>query len=453
MRIVVTSFFRIIRWSIATRVFEHLCYKGALGISLLLFIITSSCSRAVEEPQQPDKGSRQSISFIVSLPQMQPLVLSPILREAVLAEEGEMAIVHLWLYQFDKNGLLLTAPQKIDDTHWSISSTSQRTFTIEVENTGEERRFVAIANVEILPQLQKGDPLSLLMNSPYPTAFEDGADGWSSLWRRGEKVFLPMTAETDLINLETVQQVKLDFIRSVARIDIVNRIDRLQLQQLTLHHVAATSPLLQGGSLLEAKFVNGVPLHGTLGKEMPKAFYLYEQKGQADREGAIKMQLKGLFRDVPFLTELALMRKEGTSLALLRNHRYQLFLGSEEKQLVIESIKDVAWDQVVYDAAMDLITLVPQDATTFVYNRSEGTLTLSSHEATTLTLHATTLLTAPQGWVYKSLAPWVTLSQMNDDFTLHIEANTSGKERHTKLLFGDQSVPSFFVKLMVVQPA
>ena len=402
-------------------------------------------------------------------------------------DNPEWAIDHLWMYVFDESGETLSQdPIDISETpEFKFSGTDAKyTYKPKWEGKNEQRQFFFVANMKV--DLKKDATKAQLLAKVHEKAMETASTDILYPAKSVNEKRIPMTAyatqgSSRVIALTGNATVDVKLKRTVARIDIVNRIPGFTITKLELFNAFKKANVVEESTnvITDNRLATSVAPFATLdanntigqrqGTEIKKAFYLYEGKnvGVPDNEITyIKITadygtLKGRIFKIPFKAKDPASGLFTAVKDVQRNHLYKITLGdliNPTKGLVDFKIEEEDWTAVDFEETLALIYVTGQPLT----DRSDmgATLNVADNAAHSYTLQldndfAThTAYDKPEvlsgkDWITDvAIAPG---TGSKATLTFNVTANASGAPRTGSIKLKSTANAAFFT-LTVKQP-
>ncbi|MDI9606483.1 MAG: hypothetical protein QM305_14390 [Bacteroidota bacterium] len=284
-----------------------------------------------------------------------------------LQDNPEWAIDQLWLYEFDVNGILIAAPVNIREESTFFSTGVEASYTYKKKwDYGEQRRFFFVANMDAiavtvgtttLAELKaKSDAMQEMATASTDILYSKKTNiGGPDIpvtddndWR------IPMTGMANNGNIISIIggiNVQVQLVRSVARIDVINRLPGFKITKLELFNSFKASYLhndWETPNYLDAtnRLATSVASFAEIGADgvtgaregvpIKKAFYLYEGANVGANDDDItyvKITADYVSKTdeeyiIPFKQKNAGTGKFDTPVDVKRNHLYTIIIGS-----------------------------------------------------------------------------------------------------------------------------
>lgn len=350
--------------------------------SMLTLLVGCNRSTGAEEPT-PTEG-KPSLTFTLQMPQGEPVTY-----RSAIHDQPEWTVKSLTMYQFNADGSKLLSIDKIDILKLQQTADAEYSYTKEfAENqVGTTSRFLFVANDEIADAtvgMSRADFEKLLMTKQL------AANGTSKdiLTGTDPNYTIPMSGvakqgNTELIALTgTNKGTTVVLTRAVARVDVSNHVPNLTITKIYVENTydrtttfptkdAAGEPTYQAPAgaqkvTMSAGFAE-LPnpftgIAGTEGKELKKAFYLYEgqqPENEADKANATTIVVEGKLangKDVKYRVPFVRSSATYTPVTVKRNYLYRIILGDnsplEPDSKLVFSIEDTPWNTVILNHHM-----------------------------------------------------------------------------------------------------
>lgn len=406
-------------------------------------------------------------------------------------DNPEWAIDQLWMYVFDEKGETLQQdPIDISKApEFKFSGTDAKyTYKPKWEEKNEQCQFFFVANMKV--DLKKNATQAQLlakmhekeMTSASTDILYDAATSGPTVTNEKR---IPMTAyamqnNSRVISIYGNATVDVMLKRTVARIDIVNRIPGFTITKLELLNAFKNEYVVEGSTNVIANNRLATPVtpfatldaNNTIGQrqgtEIKKAFYLYEGKnvGVPDNEITnIKITadygtLKGRVFTIPFKS-----KDPATGLFTLvkdvqRNHLYKITLGDRidpTKGLVEFKIEEENWTAIDFEETFSLIYVTGETLTD--PSETGATLYVADNTAHNYTLQLDNDFANHTAYEKPEVAgnDWITDAAIapgtgnKATLTFKVSANTTGAERTGSIKLKSTANAAFFT-LTVKQP-
>ena len=346
----------------------------------LAFGLFSSCKKdepkkVVENTEQEQKG----ITFTFTMPGGDAHVVDT----RALHDNPEWAIDQLWMYVFDEKGeTVMEEPVNICEKPEFKYTGTAASYTYKGKWTKDKQcQFFFVANMGKI--IGKGATKADLMAKVHEKAMSSASTDILYPAKSGNEKRIPMTAyamqgNSRVIAVTGNATVKVTLKRTVARIDIVNRIPDFKITKLELFNAFKKENVVEESTnvIADNRLTTSVAPFATLdanntigkrqGTEIKKAFYLYEGKnvGVPDNEVTyVKITAEyggksGRVYVIPFKVKDA-QGKFTVAKDVKRNHLYKIDLGTKINQstgtLVDFSIEEEPWKAIEYEEAVPSI--------------------------------------------------------------------------------------------------
>ena len=350
--------------------------------SMLTLLVGCNRSTGAEEPTLTE--GKPSLTFTLQMPQGEPVTY-----RSAIHDQPEWTVKSLTMYQFNADGSKLLSIDKIDILKLQQTADAEYSYTKEfAENqVGTTSRFLFVANDDIADAtvgMSRADFEKLLMTKQLT------ANGTSKdiLTGTDPNYTIPMSGvakqgNTELIALTgTNKGTTVILTRAVARVDVSNHVPNLTITKIYVENTydrtttfptkdAAGEPTYQAPAgaqkvNMSAGFADlpnpFIGIAGTEGKELKKAFYLYEgqqPEAEADKANATTIVVEGKLangKDVKYRVPFVRSSATYTPVTVKRNYLYRIILGDnsplEPDSKLVFSIEDTPWNTVILNHHM-----------------------------------------------------------------------------------------------------
>ena len=438
-----------------------------------LLMLTVGLFSCKDEPKKAAENTTQQegITFTFTMPGGDAHVVDT----RALHDNPEWAIDQLWMYVLDEKG------EKVIEEPVNIRNTQEFKFSGTVAKYTYKEKwekdkllqffFVANMNIGIAKDATKADLLAKVHEYELKTKSEDilykndptlYANGQNITVEKDDGKRIPMTAyatqgNSRVIAISGNATVEVKLKRTIARIDIVNRIPDFKITKLELFNAFKKANVVEESTnVLNAnRLTTSVAPYATLdanntigkrqGTEIKKAFYLYEGKnvGVPDNEVTyVKITAdyggkSGRVFVIPFKAKDA-QGKFTVAKDVKRNYLYKIDLGTKIDEvtgaLVDFTIDEEPWNADDFEEPLSLIYITGaifakkyyNSATIEVANNAEHTYTLELDND--IKDNGTYSIATSDNWL--TVPATVTATQANEAmFTFKVAANTTDKER------------------------
>ena len=396
---------------------------------------------------------------------------------------GYWAIDQLWMYVLDEKG------EKVTEEPINIRNTPEFKLTgTEAKYTYKEKWvkdkqlqffFVANMNIGIAKGATKADLLAKVHEKEMKEKSEDILyKNDPTLYANGQNIDvendngkrIPMTAYATQGNSRVIAvtgnaTVEVKLKRTVARIDIVNRIPEFKITKLELFNAFKKANVVEESTnvLTDNRLATAVAPFATLdanntigkrqGTEIKKAFYLYEGKnvGVSDNEVTyVKITAEyGGKADRVFVIPFKAKDAQGKftiAKDVKRNYLYKIDLGTKIDEvtgaLVDFTIDEEPWNADDFEEALSLIYIKGVGIEPTDKGYDGATFAVLSNRADSYTLKLDNDIKDNGTYTFATSDSWltvpatVTATQANTnkaEFSFKVAANTTGKEREGKI--------------------
>ena len=350
--------------------------------SMLTLLVGCNRSTGANEPTLTE--GKPSLTFTLQMPQGEPVTY-----RSAIHDQPEWTVKSLTMYQFNADGSKLLSIDQIDMSKLQQTADAEYSYTKEfAENqVGTTSRFLFVANDDIAGAtvgMSRTEFEQKLMTKQLT------ANGTSKdiLTGTDPDYTIPMSGvakqgNTELIALTgTNKGTTVVLTRAVARVDVSNHVPNLTITKLYVENTydrtttfptkgAAGEPTYQAptGAQKVTMSAGFAPLPdpftgiaGAEGKELKKAFYLYEgqqPEAEANKAEATTIIVEGKLANgkevkyrIPFVRSSATY----TPVNIKRNYLYRIILGDnsplEPESKLVFSIEDTPWNAVILNHHM-----------------------------------------------------------------------------------------------------
>lgn len=438
----------------------------------LAFGLFSSCKKdepkkVVENTEQEQKG----ITFTFTMPGGDAHVVDT----RALHDNPEWAIDQLWMYVLDEKG------EKVIEEPVNIRNTQEFKFSGTVAKYTYKEKwekdkllqffFVANMNIGIAKDATKADLLAKVHEYELKTKSEDilykndpalYANGQNITVEKDNGKRIPMTAyatqgTSRVIAVTGNATVEVKLKRTVARIDIINRIPDFKITKLELFNAFKKANVVEESTnvLNDNRLATAVAPFATLdatnqvgkreGTEIKKAFYLYEGKNVGAAEGDvtyIKITAEyGGKADRIFIIPFKTKDDKGkftVAKDVKRNFLYKIDLGTKinkvDNTFVDFSLEEEPWNADDFEEALSLVYIWGDEpltdrsfdgATLAVADNGEHTYNFNLYDD--IKDNGDYTPTTTSDWLTELTATKTEGSKAT--FTFKVAANTTGKDR------------------------
>ena len=444
----------------------------------LAFGLFSSCKKdepkkVVENTEQEQKG----ITFTFTLPGGDAHVVDT----RALHDNPEWAIDQLWMYVFDEKGeKVIAAPVDIRTSQDFKYVGPVAKYTYKEKWTEDKQLqffFVANMNIGIAKDATKAELMAKVHEKEMSNASSDilydyiaNPGGQPITVENDNHKRIPMTAyatqgNSRVIAISGNATVEVKLKRTVARIDIVNRIPEFKITKLELFNAFKKANVVEESTnvLTDNRLATAVAPFATLdanntigkrqGTEIKKAFYLYEGKnvGVPDNEVTyVKITAEyGGKADRVFVIPFKAKDAQGKftiAKDVKRNYLYKIDLGTKIDEvtgaLVDFTIDEEPWNADDFEEALSLIYIKGVGIEPTDKGYDGATFAVLSNRADSYTLKLDNDIKDNGTYTFATSDSWltvpatVTATQANTnkaEFSFKVAANTTGKEREGKI--------------------
>lgn len=437
---------------------------ASLTLALGLF---SSCKDEPKKVAENTEQEQKGITFTFTMPGGDAHVVDT----RALHDNPEWAIDQLWMYVFDEKG------EKVIEDPVNIRASQEFKFVGPVAKyTYKEKwekdkllQFFFVANMDI--KLKKDDTKADLLAKVHEKELATKSDDilYDEIATGGQTITvendnhkrIPMTAYATQGNSRVIAvtgnaTVEVKLKRTVARIDIINRIPDFKITKLELFNAFKKANVVEESTnaLNDNRLATAVAPFAILdatnqvgkreGTEIKKAFYLYEGKNVGAAEGEvtyIKITAEyGGKADrifiIPFKTKDA-QGKFTVAKDVKRNFLYKIDLGTK-----IDNVQDAFVDFSLEEEPWNADDL--EEALSLVYIKGEGltdkgfdgaTLQVADNGEHTYTFELNNDIKDNGDYTVTTTSDWLTeltatkIEGSKAKFTFKVAANTTDKER------------------------
>lgn len=437
----------------------------------LAFGLFSSCKKdepkkVVENTEQEQKG----ITFTFTMPGGDAHVVDT----RALHDNPEWAIDQLWMYVLDEKGEKVIAdPVNIRNTQEFKFSGTDAKYTYKEKWTDNKLCqffFVANMNINIAKDATKADLLAKVHEKALSTKSDDILyNNDPTLYANGQNITvendngkrIPMTAYATQGNSRVIAvtgnaTVEVKLKRTVARIDIINRIPDFKITKLELFNAFKKANVVEESTnvLNSNRLATAVAPFATLdatnqvgkreGTLIKKAFYLYEGKNVDAAEGDvtyIKITAEyGGKADrifiIPFKTKDA-QGKFTVAKDVKRNYLYKIDLGTKinkvDNTFVDFSLEEEPWNADDFEEALSLVYIMGNGLTDKSFDGA--TLEVADNGEHTYTFGLDNDIKDNGDYTPTTTSDWLTeltatkVEGSRAKLTFKVAANTTGKDR------------------------
>lgn len=375
---------------------------ASLTLSLGLFSCKNEPKKAAEDAMQQTEG----VTFLFTMPGGDAHVVDT----RALHDNPEWAIDELWMYVFDEKGETLKQ-DPIDITKKPefkyTGPDAKYTYKPKWE-TDKQLQFFFVANMKI--DLKEGATKAQLLAKVHQKQLETQSADILYPAKSGNEMRIPMTAyatqgESRVIAISANATVEVKLKRTVARIDILNRIPGFKITKLELFNAFKNANVVEESTnaIADNRLKSFVAPFATLdginnvgkreGTTIKKAFYLYEGKNQGVADDDVTyVKITAEYGSVPARTFIIPFKAKDAAgnftnvKDVKRNCLYKIVLGTKIDPVkgaqVTFSIEEEPWNAIDLEENAEPIHVSPSLAGGFV-DRSymQGTLLVSSNQS------------------------------------------------------------------------
>lgn len=456
----------------------------------LAFGLFSSCKKdepkkVVENTEQEQKG----ITFTFTMPGGDAHVVDT----RALHDNPEWAIDQLWMYVLDEKG------EKVIEEPINIRASQEFKFSGTVAKYTYKEKwekdkllqffFVANMDIKLKKDATKADLLAKVHEKALSTKSDDilydeiATGGQTITIENDNHKRIPMTAYATQGNSRVIAvtgnaTVEVKLKRTVARIDIINRIPDFKITKLELFNAFKKANVVEESTnvLNNNRLATAVAPFATLNAEnqvgkregtlIKKAFYLYEGKNVGAAEGDvtyIKITAEyGGKADRIFIIPFKTKDDKGkftVAKDVKRNFLYKIDLGTKinkvDNTFVDFSLEEEPWNADDFEEALSLIYILGDGlsdrsfdgATLAVADNGEHTYTFGLYND--IKDNGEYTATTTNDWLTDLTATKIEGSKAK--LTFKVAANTTGKDREGKITIKSAKCADPFT-LTVKQP-
>lgn len=375
---------------------------ASLTLSLGLFSCKNEPKKAAEDAMQQTEG----VTFLFTMPGGDAHVVDT----RALHDNPEWAIDELWMYVFDEKGEKLTQdPIDISQTPEFKYTGTEAKYTYKPKwETDKQLQFFFVANMKI--DLKEGATKAQLLAKVHQKQLETKSADILYPAKSGNEMRIPMTAyatqgESRVIAISANATVEVKLKRTVARIDILNRIPGFKITKLELFNAFKNANVVEESTnaIADNRLKSFVAPFATLdgtnnvgkreGTTIKKAFYLYEGKNQGVADDDVTyVKITAEYGSVPARTFIIPFKAKDAAgnftnvKDVKRNCLYKIVLGTKIDPVkgaqVTFSIEEEPWNAIDLEENAEPIHVSTNVAGGFV-DRSymQGTLLVSSNRS------------------------------------------------------------------------
>ena len=383
---------------------------ASLTLSLGLFSCKNEPKKDAEDAMQQTEG----VTFLFTMPGGDAHVVDT----RALHDNPEWAIDELWMYVFDEKGETLTQ-DPIDITkqpEFKYTGTDAKYTYKPKWETDKQLQFFFVANMKI--DLKEGATKAQLLAKVHQKQLETKSADILYPAKSGNEMRIPMTAyatqgESRVIAISANATVEVKLKRTVARIDILNRIPGFKITKLELFNAFKNANVVEESTnaIADNRLKSFVAPFATLdginnvgkreGTTIKKAFYLYEGKNQGVADDDVTyVKITAEYGSVPARTFIIPFKAKDAAgnftnvKDVKRNCLYKIVLGTKIDPVkgaeVTFSIEEEPWNAIDLeenaepihvqrtDVVGDLVDRSYMQGTYLVRKNTSGILSLSN---------------------------------------------------------------------------
>lgn len=429
--------------------------KTFFATALLLVAVSfSACNNESEVINLGNEQDFTTVTFSISIPKGDPVTYA-------IHDADEWGIESLMMYEFVNDTLV---------THQDIKSALTGTgpefgYQKEIPTEGlSMRKFIFVANetpsgITNNSTTVKALKSKLAQKELNPTDPKSG----DLLHDFGGKKRIPMTGEAN-IAMTNGAKATVYLTRIVARIDIKNDMTGLVINSVHLNRTPDQSFLFPAvnangqptyaapataTNLLEVQPYAAIPVPFDKGKEMNKAFYLYETPANTSTTVVLTCTLngEGVIYTVPFFRASDL-----THIPVKRNHIYRIRVYKDAQNQVAFNVVDEPWKQVIYNEEFAAITTTFDNGTATTFDRVKSAIETDKTAKSDIKFTLTTKYTGHSSYTVTSGSPtWLTAAVNGNELTVTVTENTMLAPREGVLTLKSNANPDDAVLISVKQ--
>lgn len=339
---------------------------ASLTLSLGLFSCKNEPKKAAEDAMQQTEG----ITFLFTMPGGDAHVVDT----RALHDNPEWAIDELWMYVFDEKGEKLTQ-DPIDITkkpEFKYTGTDAKYTYKPKWEKDKQLQFFFVANMKI--DLKAGATKAQLLAKVHDKQLQTQSADILYPAKSGNEMRIPMTAyatqgESRVIAISANATVEVKLKRTVARIDILNRIPGFKITKLELFNAFKNANVVEESThaIADNRLKSFVAPFATLdgvnnvgkreGTTIKKAFYLYEGKNQGVADDDVTyVKITAEYGSVPARTFIIPFKAKDAAgnftnvKDVKRNCLYKIVLGTKIDPVkgaeVTFSIEEEPWNAI-----------------------------------------------------------------------------------------------------------
>lgn len=339
---------------------------ASLTLSLGLFSCKNEPKKAAEDAMQQTEG----VTFLFTMPGGDAHVVDT----RALHDNPEWAIDELWMYVFDEKGETLTQ-DPIDITkkpEFKYTGTDAKYTYKPKWEKDKQLQFFFVANMKI--DLKAGATKAQLLAKVHQKQLETKSADILYPAKSGNEMRIPMTAyatqgESRVIAISANATVEVKLKRTVARIDILNRIPGFKITKLELFNAFKNANVVEESTnaIADNRLKSFVAPFATLdgtnnvgkreGTTIKKAFYLYEGKNQGVADDDVTyVKITAEYGSVPARTFIIPFKAKDAAgnftnvKDVKRNCLYKIVLGTKIDPVkgaqVAFSIEEEPWNAI-----------------------------------------------------------------------------------------------------------
>lgn len=339
---------------------------ASLTLSLGLFSCKNEPKKAAEDAMQQTEG----VTFLFTMPGGDAHVVDT----RALHDNPEWAIDELWMYVFDEKGETLKQ-DPIDITkkpEFKYTGTDAKYTYKPKWEKDKQLQFFFVANMKI--DLKAGATKAQLLAKVHDKTLETKSADILYPAKSGNEMRIPMTAyatqgESRVIAISANATVEVKLKRTVARIDILNRIPGFKITKLELFNAFKKANVVEESTnaIADNRLKSFVAPFATLdgtnnvgkreGTTIKKAFYLYEGKNQGVADDDVTyVKITAEYGSVPARTFIIPFKAKDAAgnftnvKDVKRNCLYKIVLGTKIDPVkgaqVTFSIEEEPWNAI-----------------------------------------------------------------------------------------------------------
>lgn len=500
--------------------------SALVAVVTLLFVACQSQTKNEMEVSSEVLADTPILTFSFAHPKGEPITYGDLFQDA-----QEWKIKNLWMYTFEADGAddykLAVAPKDIkNDLQEDGHAKYKYTYKIDPKTMAKTQyHFLFVANAEKISSATVGAKKSDLMKELQ--ASTQGADESSSkvLITSGSEQIIPMTgvARLDLgegrntpiipmniANTKAADKIRVDLIRTVARIDVYNTLEALYMTPgstdlvvtgLKLKNAYNKAYLFSPEDMLKATDdreaiadvnhttagvmpfttlpTGGLTPQTTEGSKkrnipglLEKAFYLHEGESHSSKDDAPTVEVTFSYRGKSDLTVDVPFFQGGKPVPVKRNTLYFIVLGDGnapipdpllEQLTAYIAVKPLDWYEAtqINHAIEPLKVTAPAGITTYNDNTQALTLEYNTQAPTEAFTIASNFANSTKTFAAKikpnkqnKTPDWITVEAENGGFKItEIKANPYSVQRTAVIQVNDTVADKYIYEITVTQKA